>query len=95
MSGGRLEDLPLYADDMSIGAAILGPKRASEWRALAPLLEPRGLPKIDDLHGGRYTPAVKAFYDRDNGVSGVPATPLTPDGIEDLGAWRHRRKRRG
>lgn len=87
-----LSDLPLFADDMAIGAAILGPKRAGEWKALAPLLEVRGLPKIDDLHGGRYTPAVKAFYDRDNGLGA--STPLMPDGIEDLGAWKNRRKRR-
>ena len=87
-----LDALPLYADDLAIGAAVLGSKRACEWRDMAPLLELRGLPKIDPLHGGRYTPSVKAFYDKDNGLSEVAT--LTPDGAEELGAWRRRRKRR-
>jgi hypothetical protein len=87
-----LHALPLYADDLAIGAAILGPKRAAEWKALAPLLEGRGLPKIDDLHGGRYTPAIRQFYDKQHGLEG--SRPLTPDGIEELGAWKSRRKHR-
>lgn len=91
-SATLLDALPLYADDLAIGAAVLGFKRACEWRDMAPLLEMRGLPKIDPLHGGRYTPAVKAFYDKDNGLSEVAV--LKPDGVEDLGAWSRKRKRR-
>ena len=85
----RFDDLPLFADDQAIGAALLGAKRAGEWASLAPLLEARGLPKIDHLHGGRYTPAVKAFYDNQSGLSG--ARPTSPDGVEDLNAWKTRR----
>lgn len=60
-------DLPVYADDIDIGTVVLGPSRASEWKALAPLLEPKGLPRIDGTHGGRYVPDVARFY-------GVPIT---------------------
>ena len=58
-----LDYLPLFADDSSIGAALFGPERAREWPPIASLLEGRGLPKIDQLMGGRYVPAVRAFFD--------------------------------
>jgi hypothetical protein len=44
--------LPLFATDEEIGAALLGSDRVVEWMQIAPLLEARGLPKIDDLMGG-------------------------------------------
>ena len=84
------DNLPLFADEASIGAALLGPSRAPEWRTVAALLEARGLPKIDALMGGRYVPAVRAFFDRDYGLAG--ASPLAPDGAEDLGAWKSKRR---
>jgi len=86
-----LDQLPLFADDSSIGAALFGPDRAEEWRSIASLLETRGLPKIDALMGGRYVPAVRAFFDRDYGLTST--APLAPDGVEELGSWK--RKRRG
>lgn len=100
MKFARLDDLPLFADDLSIGAALLGRARASEWRDLAPLLEARGLPKMDELLGGRYVPAVKAYFDRQYGIAGgaVTAAPRSPDGIEDLAAWKTKKnvqRRRG
>lgn len=79
------EDLPLFADDASLGAALLGPDRACEWRDLAPLYERRGLPKIDEMMGGRYTPAVKAFFDWQYKLTG--AAPAVPDGVEHPEAW--------
>ena len=87
-----LDQLPLFADDPSIGVALFGPDRAGEWRSIASLLEARGLPKIDALMGGRYVPAVRAFFDRDYGLSGSSA-PLAPDGPEELGAWKKRKHR--
>jgi hypothetical protein len=87
-----LADLPIYADDLLIGAAVLGKSRAREWRELAPLLETKGLPKIDRLHGGRYVPAVRLFYDNFNGIA--PLAPAAPDGLEDAGAWKTRESRR-
>ena len=85
-----LDNLPLYANEDEIALAVLG-SRASEWRSVAPLLERRGLPKADPLLGGRYVPAVKAFFDREHGI-GLDS-PLVPDGGEDLGSWKNRRKR--
>jgi hypothetical protein len=32
---------------------------------MVPLLEGRGFPATDHLIGGRYEPAVKAFFDRE------------------------------
>lgn len=93
-----LDALPLFSDDLAIGAALLGRARAAEWRELAPLLEARGLPKMDQLLGGRYVPAVRAFFDRQYGIAGhETAAPRSPDGIEDLAAWKtkkHAHKRR-
>jgi hypothetical protein len=99
MSGrATLADLPLYADDMAIGAAVLGPKRALEWKAIAPLLEAKGLPKIDTLHGGRHVPSVAIFY----GVPFVtgptvtgPSTPPALRGVENTeGLWTRNNHRR-
>jgi hypothetical protein len=87
-----LETLPAFASDADLGRAILGARRAGEWRQIAALLEPRGLPKIDALMGGRYVPAVRAYFDRDNGLGGT--APLASDGVEDLGAWKRKQKRR-
>jgi hypothetical protein len=58
-----IESLPLFATDDVIGAALLGEDGVQEWRQVAQFLETRGLPKIDQLMGGRYVPAVRAFFD--------------------------------
>lgn len=73
-------DLPLYADDLAIGAVVLGPSRAGEWKQLAPLLEPKGLPKIEELHGGRYVPDVARFYgvQRPDAIVEFDAPKTTP-----------------
>jgi len=44
------------------------------------------LPKIDPLMGGRYWPAVLAFWNRRYGLSIVEASQ--PEGEEDLNALR-------
>lgn len=89
-----LDALPLFASDAEIGAALLGAKRAKEFAERAPLLERRGLPKIDPMMGGRYVPAVKAFFDREHGLTATPQ-PLAVDGREDLSRWQGGAKRRG
>lgn len=86
-----LDSLPLFSDDAAIGLALLGPGRADEWRHIAALLERRGLPKIDELLGGRYVPAIKAFFDREYGIR--TGELRNPDGKEDLTAWKTARKR--
>lgn len=78
-----IDTLPLFSDDEKIGEAVLGPMRKTEFKGLATLLEPQGMPKISPLWGGRYVPAVKAYLDR---VSGLSAPmPLNPGGVE--GKW--------
>lgn len=91
MKRQALDALPLFADDTALGEALLGHRRGREWRQIAALLEGRGLPKIDHLMGGRYVPAVKAFFDAEAKLG--PRAPTAPDGIEDLGKWRRARKR--
>lgn len=89
------ESLPLFASDDAIGAALLGGERVSEFQAMVPLLEARGLPKVDHLMGGRYIPAVRAFFDHLYGINrSADAPALAPDGIEDFGGWKRKQKQR-
>jgi hypothetical protein len=76
-----------------MGAALLGAERVQEWRQIAPMLEARGLPKVDTLMGGRYVPAVKAFFDHLYGLDRGGDVPLAPDGVEDFVGWRRKQKR--
>lgn len=87
-----LDALPLFASDAEIGAALLGPERAREWGQIAPLLERDGLPKVDPMFGGRYVPAVKAYFDHDYGLA--PQAPLAPSGQENPAGWNRTSKRR-
>jgi hypothetical protein len=90
-----LSKLPLFATDEEIAIAIVGRKRASEWRRGALLvLEARGFPRIDPLHGGRPVPLVKRFYD---GYLGITAgfNVAAPDGKENLAMWQRSRRRPG
>jgi hypothetical protein len=55
------------------------------WRQIARLLEREGLPKIDPVMGGRFWPAVVAFFHARYGVGmagGVMICPGPPDGEE-------------
>ncbi len=81
----RLDDLPDFASDTEIGAALLGPGRACEWQRLAPLYERRGFPKVDPVMGGRYVRAVRAFFDREYSLTSI--VPSAPDGVEDPAGW--------
>jgi len=58
----------------------------TEWRAKASVLERHGLLRIDPFMGGRYWPAVLAFWDRKYGLSQLEAHQ--PEGEEDLSALR-------
>lgn len=86
----KFGDLPLFASDEVIAVAFIGPGKTAEWRQIAALLETRGLPKIDALMGGRYVPAVRAFFDKEYGLI-EKAPRLAPSGVEDLGAWNRER----
>jgi hypothetical protein len=85
------DKLPLFVGDAELGVALLGPIRACEWKTLAPLYERQGLPKIDQIMGGRYVPAVKAFFDQQYNLSTL--VPAAPDGIERPEAWTSRKRR--
>ena len=87
-----LESIPLFASEEQIAAAVLGGDRLQEWRQMAQLLEQKGLPKIDQLMGGRYMPAVHAFFDRQYGLDRGANAPLAPDGVEDFDAWKPRQR---
>lgn len=73
--------MPLYPSEAEIAVAVLGAKRAPEWKSIAVLFERQGLPRISPLTGARYWPAVKAWLDRYNGLGNMHA-PIQPDGIE-------------
>ena len=53
-----------------------------EWRAKAPILERDGLPRIDPMMGGRFWPAVEAYWHRRYALATVE--PSQPDGGEKL-----------
>jgi hypothetical protein len=54
------------------------------WTAKALVLERHGLPRVDPLMGGRYWPAIVAFWNRRYGLATIEASQ--PDGEEDLNA---------
>jgi hypothetical protein len=88
----NLESLPLFAPDNMLGAALFGPDRVQEWCQTAPMLEARGLPKVDPLMGGRYKRAVVAFFDQQYGLDRDANPPLAPDGVEDFDSWKRRKR---
>ena len=55
-----------------------------DWRAKAVILERDGLPRIDPIMGGRFWPAVVAFWYRRYGLTRTRASQ--PDGEENLDA---------
>ncbi|MCC8949296.1 hypothetical protein H8A97_30395 [Bradyrhizobium sp. Arg62] len=57
------DHMPLFPDEETIALEVMGPKRARDWPAKARYLEDKhGLPAIDPLMGGRFWPAVEAFF---------------------------------
>lgn len=90
-----LDKLPLFASEEQLAGALMGPGKSLEWKQIAPLLERRGFPTVDGLMGGRYVPAVKAFFDREYRVHGDDQVSA-PHSSAELGAWKgHKGVRRG
>jgi hypothetical protein len=59
------EHLPLYPDEETIAIEIMGARRAKDWPEKARYLEDKhGLPRVDELMGGRFWPAVVEFFPR-------------------------------
>jgi hypothetical protein len=89
-----LSKLPLFATDLEIAIAIVGKARASEWkRNVLPVIEARGFPKYDHLHGGRPVPLIRRYYDCYLGLA-QPIHAAGPDGEERLGQWTKSRRSR-
>jgi len=89
------DDLPLFATDRDIAEAVVGSdeddKRA--WCASVASLEACGFPRQTRLYGKRYTPAVRAFYDREYGPTGRAPTD-SPGQQEPPPGWTSPRSRR-
>jgi hypothetical protein len=66
----NLDNLPAFASDDDLATALMGTGKTTVFRGIVPLLEARGFPKVDGLMGGRYVPAVQAFFDREYRVHG-------------------------
>lgn len=56
------------------------------WRAKAVVLEREGMPRIDPIMGGRYWPAVEAYFNRRYGIA--TSAPSALDGMENLDVLR-------
>lgn len=87
-----LDKLPLFASEQALAGALLGPGRTTEWNQIVPLLERRGFPTIDGLMGGRYTPAVRAFFDQDYKVNGGQVVASRPHAPAELGTWTGKKR---
>jgi hypothetical protein len=63
------DEMPLYPDEAAIAVAVLGPKRAKDWSRIAAHLEAKhGLPPVDAEMGGRFGPAVIAYFRSRHGL---------------------------
>jgi len=88
-----IDELPLYPSEEQLAIALLGPERAHEWPAIAKAEEKAGLPRISHQYGGRYRPAVKAFYDaRHRMIEESASAPEEAEG-EDFNGWKAKRAR--
>ncbi|MDF2813079.1 MAG: hypothetical protein K0S56_4110 [Microvirga sp.] len=89
------EDLPLFATDLEIGAAVVGGAKADHWAKVTVkgLERQAGFPRFDEVHQGRYTPGVRKFYEH---LHGAPAgqLPMAQETPEDHGSWTSRTPRR-
>jgi hypothetical protein len=87
---------PLYPREDEIAVLVLG-KRHKEWPHIASYLEHKhGMPCIDEIMGGRFWPAIEAFFRARHGValddapqlapksSRVRVVPFRPDGKDNL-----------
>jgi hypothetical protein len=79
LSDHAIADLPslkrqgLFPCETEIARRLSQSER--RWRAVARVLEPEGLPKIDQVMGGRYWPAVVAFFDKRYSIIDVRDRP--------------------
>jgi hypothetical protein len=93
-----LEQMPLYPDEAAIAVAVLGQTRAKEWAHIARYLQDKhGLPPVDAEMGGRFWPAVVAYFRMRHGLnvdgwppptasvhSRIRVVPFKPDGKDNF-----------
>ncbi len=91
-----LDRLPLFANDDEIAIAIVGKKRASEWkRGALRVLEARGFPRVDALHGGRPVPLIRKWYQLHMALDRSYVLATLEEPKEDPESWtRSKRDRR-
>jgi hypothetical protein len=77
-----IRDQGLFPSEREIARRLS--QEFQSWQALAVILERHGFPRIDPLMGGRYWPAVLAWWNRRYGLGNVEVSQ--PDGEENLNA---------
>jgi hypothetical protein len=85
--GGKViagEPSSLYPSEEEIAQCVLGEGKVKQWAALVPTLEREGLPRVDPLFGGRFWPAVRAWFEQRNGLR----RELVPSGADGQEVWR-------
>ena len=90
-----LSKLPMFATDDEIAIAIVGKKRASHWkRGALIILEARGFPRVDAVHGGRPVPLIRKWYNLYLGVEKSYVQSTQEIGKDNWEAWRPKREQR-
>ena len=79
-----LEPSSLYPSEEEIAQRVLGEGKVKQWIALVPTLEREGLPRVDPLFGGRFWPAVRAWFEQRNGLR----PELVPSGADGQEVWK-------
>src|SRR5262249_11484139 len=65
-----VDHMPLFPDEDTIAREVMGPRRAKDWPEQDRYLEDKhGLPRVDELMGGRFWPAVQAFFRARHGMN--------------------------
>ena len=80
----RRNEQGLFPSEIEIARRLS--QEPAAWAAKSRVLERSGLPKVDALMGGRYWPAVLAWWNRRYGLSSTNV--FEPDGGENLDALR-------
>lgn len=78
--GARNDGLFLAEDEIARRLS----QQPSEWQSKARVLEREGFPQIDPLMGGRYWPAIIAWWNRRYGLTNIDISQ--PDGRDNLDA---------
>lgn len=84
MGAARKLDEGLFPSEAVIARRLS--QTPADWKARAVLLERQGLPRIDPMMGGRYWPAVLAWFNKRHGIASLG--PSSQDGTENYDALR-------